>query len=143
MEVLRSVMIKVMSLKLCEMARHGKCKNGFFLPCRSDSTKCKDCQRRMKREKNSERITAQRILKKQIKQKKTVKTVKQKLNRAEIKVFYYIIIFQERRFVDQKKILNAKKLVCCLRVKLIVFNQNHFFRYFLDQKCQFSSFFVD
>ncbi|XP_043471717.1 uncharacterized protein LOC122504601 [Leptopilina heterotoma] len=86
-EILRSAMIQVVCLKLCDMAGREECENRFFLPVpKSKSNKCKDCQVQNRREKHNVNRKEHRF---KIKESQAITTnadLKKKLNQATKKI---------------------------------------------------------
>lgn len=80
-------MLKIESLKICEMAWRGNCKNGFFIKklC-SKSDKCKDCQITHRREMHNKQRKERLLLMKQKNNKKKGENLKRKYGRAVKKV---------------------------------------------------------
>lgn len=85
LEDVRLAMLKLVSLKVCEMASQGQCENGFFLPkTRSKSAKCKECQIVHRRKKHNELRRERLLFKKQQNIEEKYKNLKQKVKKSDL-----------------------------------------------------------
>lgn len=67
----RSAIMKITSASLCSRACNGFCRNGYFLrKVHSSSDKCRDCERKVRKEKKNERRKAFRLKRKKVKKER-------------------------------------------------------------------------